>query len=339
MEKSRQFKKAQREADKDVECLFVEEMQKALSGEFPNFEKSASKGNEESQWICSVLAPFKAEKKYDKTALKMAFAKTNCPRGWFWTAMFCDENSWERFICLKTSAEGGYKWAEALYGRYYFSKGGFVERNGKTFTEWLKKSMAQECPLAMQIYIETCKRGIDDELIKIIRRRFNGICARWIPLVKHFAKLVSKNEGKMHLVEAIRASVYSGCIDIFKECISKTQIAINTQTLVDLKCSVDYVTMEIGYSLYWFLYDTNLWQAKDKEEKYFTEKCLAYYCDAMDLQQHSVLFFMHFWNNVTGIKDIGRKIGKMVWFERYKNLLIKFGEKMPKKKSFKKLKV
>jgi hypothetical protein len=60
-----------------------------------------------------------------------------------------------------------------------------------------------------------------------------------------------------------------------------------------------------------WLYDTC------PQERDFAEDCIAFYLSTSNLLQKSIFTFLLFWNQTTGVKEVGQMIGKLVWEEEW----------------------
>jgi hypothetical protein len=154
------FNKA-REARKTGLVLFNEAMEKfeqrLWKESLPLFQRAAAKGHEESVWILSVLKNGDME----WIAWREAFAKTEEPLGWHFAGWLSFDRR-EQFDFCKKSAEGGCSWGQAVYGRYFGYRSGYVEKDMRAYVEWLEKAADQNNPEAMHSLGEWFRNGGDD---------------------------------------------------------------------------------------------------------------------------------------------------------------------------------
>jgi hypothetical protein len=74
--------------------------------------------------------------------------------------------------------------------------------------------------------------------------------------------------------------------------------------------------------MYWYMHGTEGWANWENQfDKKMALECLDYYCESVELQQKSILTFLRFWTETTGVKEPARLISKMVWEQREERLI------------------
>jgi hypothetical protein len=106
--------------------------------------------------------------------------------------------------------------------------------------------------------------------------------------------------------------------DLFSELLKEARGALESGAMEVLACDINQLCYLLGWGLYWYVYDSMLWDDEcnsDAGFQTFGDCCLDFYCTTMELQRESIFTFLLFWNRTVGVKDVGTLIGKMVWEE------------------------
>jgi tetratricopeptide (TPR) repeat protein len=313
-----------RKAAKSGLVLYHEAMERFDSGKLEEslelFEKAAAKGHSESIWILSVVKD--VEKK--RSALKEAFGKTEEPLGWYFAGELSDWDSYEEFDFYKKSAEGGCSWGQTGYGRcFYISE--ILEDGDKIYVEWLEKAVAQNNPWAMDLLGDWFREEIYD-MEKAVSCYRAAAEVGWRGTLNTLATMLKSGEGcAKDLREAVILSAKEvEFADVFWKTLEQALEKIVTR---DLDCNFNQLCFSLGWGLYWYVYGSESWQRSSVEIRAFADRCLDYYCEAIELQQKSIFAFLLLWNRRSGgVKDVGVMIGKMVWETRENNLVMVFGK-------------
>jgi hypothetical protein len=289
-----------------------------LKERFQRFERAAAKGHEESIWILSVVKDVEME----ADALKEAFARTEEPLGWYLAGKLSYGE--EEFEFYKKSAEGGCSWGQEEYAEY-FRHGDYAGVDESLYVEWLEKAANQNNPDAMAalgVWFVSQAVNVEKALL------YYGVGAEmgWQNSMYWLAKSLRDGEGcAKDLRKAVMwsAKVSSYC-DVVWEVLEEVKLAVEKETTEDLDCDLDQLCYALGWGLYWYKYGGADWEVVRFGERVFGEHCLDYYCEAVELQQESIVTFLLCWNRNGGVKDVGVMIGKMVWEGREDNLLKRF---------------
>lgn len=301
-------KRETRQRLKTGEREFVEAIQKnncmynhgTIADFFGPFRSIAAKGHEESRWALDV-----ADSTNRPEDMIDAFIKTNCGMGFFWAACLALQFSWVRSMELaKRSCDAGCSWGMVFY-----------VQDSDQRTELLEKACLQNNPIALFF------AGMEHECLLNMDKAY--ICYKRAAELgcdiacQKMAELCRCNK---EIVQAIRwaSQSWSQFDVVFGYGIFWTLYEQSSNDNAN-----DCEIMEVGKALYW-----NAHGVKDEQPKHlcdvFYNPCIDYYCSCMDLQQESLLVFLLCWNNLTGVKDMGRCIAKIVWEQRYECLITKF---------------
>jgi hypothetical protein len=291
-----------------------------LEEQFQRFERAAAKGHEESIWIVSVVKDVAME----ENVLKEAFAKTEEPLGWYFAGKLSEVYSREQFDFYKKSAEGGCSWGQVNYGGYFADGFEFVEKDKKVYLEWLEKAANQNNPEAMNA-LGICFRN-NDAKKELAHYRAAGELG-WKISMCNLTELLRSGEGgvKKDFSQAVIWGAKGGS-GIFWDLLNSARFCWEKEITDHMTFGFDQLCYSLGWGLYWYLYDSQDYKGRIASDKAFSECCIDYYCSRAELQ-NSIVTFLLFWNQTTGVKDVGLLIGRMVWGERKENLE-KFLEKV-----------
>jgi hypothetical protein len=277
---------------------------------FELFDRAATKGHEDSIWIASVVKEAEFELAGMSEALlysiESAFAKTETPMGWY----MAGELFW------KKSAEGGCVWG--IVGRGLYLKRRLDEvavPDEKAYLECLEGAANQNNPQAMQMLGEWFRgKGGDKETAVAYHQAAAEL--GWMPsMVQLWA--MAKSEGR--LSEAVRWGAQARVI------MAPFWMMLRNAEKGNKKFQRPEVYYALGWGLYWHRYGGQKWNERNDRIKAFGNQYLDYYCSCVELQQKSIFTFLLCWNRVTGVKDVGVVIAKMVWEGRENNLVKPFG--------------
>jgi len=320
-------KRLLREEQKSGEILFVEAMALIDKCQFEKgFEimrKSAEKEHKESQFIWNVVKNMDWSL-HNCDCLKNAFAKTECPVGWYFAALLC-WNDKEQFGYFKKSSDAGYSWGQADYA-YYLKRGDYVQVDNEAYIGLLEKSAIQNNPMAMHLLGDWYRNKLEGNCYKKAISYYKSAAELWWEdsMIEASSLLYTGLVGEIDLIQSVRWSSITGCG--FAETLSDAVISWWDKTILCPECDFALLAVELGKGLYWYQYETEEWSEYGDFEKDFADKCLEFYCSAIESQQRSIFLFLHFWNQTIGVKDVGQLIGKLVWNQRYEHLTIEFKE-------------
>ena len=308
-------KRREREEEKSGEELYVRAMEEFdFVGEEEGFRllgRAGEKGDKEAGWVSEVV-----REGGEKERLKRVFAERECGAGWYWAGKLSARGSEEQHEYYRKSSEAGYSWGQERYADV-------IREDKKLYVALLEKAAAQNCPFAL---FELCfwykhVEGEDSEKA----RRYNFRAAQMG--LKHAMEEAGKAFYRdRDLPQAAFWSSSGNGYFLFWKILREAFNGWRSGRTADLGFDFNALAMELGKGLYWYKYMTYDWIDLKDSEKEFGERCMEYYCSEVELQQKTVLLFMHFWNKTTCVKGIGKIIGQMAWEGRYDYLVKEFGE-------------
>lgn len=353
-------KRDERKKLKSGEEFFFDAMRKFEKNEslikqkFKRFKKAAKRGHKESQWIVNVV---KSAENYKKATLREAFAKTECPIGWYFAGQLCDEQEDivnNRLVYFKKSNEGckghpSYSWA-AVKCAHLFRENNFPldEKNHRLYGNLLSETVSKwpNNPHGLLLlsfwhlnsYSRYANRDSDDDSDDhncdpnlILARKYCLTAAQlgWKNAIGTLSEFFYYGDGgKQNLIEAIRWSA-NGQTGKFCNMLKKVYKFFDGLFDDDEEFEIwvdgNTLAWELGRGLFWYMQGL-IEKGLDQDEIDFGTSCLKYYCDSIDLQQKSIYTFLWCWNKVFNedfldSKKLGRFIAQMVWDGRQENFI------------------
>jgi len=303
-------KRSIREEEKTAERLFIEAMQYnhyiSLDARMKFFKRPAEKGHQESQFIWSVYN----SKAFADLGAQAAFQNTNCAIGYYWASeMSC--NGVESMILMRKSSECGYSWGQIEYAIYMRT----VLKKEKEYVDIIERLATQNHPRAQYLLGMIYKANGQHE--KAIFYLETSVNAGWNTGALYLSDIFYKNEyGFRNLVKFAKfcsANYLARILDSLKY-----------EAYEESGCDPNILALEIGKKQYWWFYGHFPFREHVDKEAVTAKKYLKYYCYMMELQQQSIFQFLYYWNEMGGIKDIGKMIAKKVWESRYTNPIKSF---------------
>jgi TPR repeat protein len=266
------------------------------------FERAATKGNADAQWICDILTTY--ERPYDETRLVRLFKESNDPRGLFIAAhlmrlMFGTEEERSELleICVARDLFWAFPHVREGKDESLLLKG--AERGcrnawcqlGRLRDEEKRKSEAKIC------FLKSAELGLKGAQNGYLARCYFGknwkTAVQWGPLCgeKVYFWTILGECAKMFADENFRCAAIQNRYEM---------------------------AYEIGRAVYW----NTLKKVPDHlpGRRAFAEQCLYFYIRNVENTKKSILLFLLFWKKHWGVKDVAIKIGKMVWEEDCRGL-------------------
>jgi hypothetical protein len=304
------------------------------------FRAAAKLGHREAQWVAEVTEGMGEDEWVNIESLRRVFEEEDTPLGWYLAGRLSAKCSRHRFLCFKKSSEGGCLWGQVEYVDYirvgvYNEVEPDVEKALKMWEEaavennalaldhlgyWYRYWGGRDIQKARFYFQLAAERGVEHP-----QRQYAEMCLKgdggasnWIEAVKWSAKLYGYTGGFWGIA---RTAMEAWSSQTKYQSGDLTRLVINDE--IEWSGDLTRLVLEIGKGMYWHM-DGDYHNPKGEIAE-FAEKCLDYYCDAMDLQQQSLLLFLLFWKKKTaGLKDVGKMIAEVVWQGRYECVVTEF---------------
>jgi hypothetical protein len=259
----------------------------------------------------------------DKYGLRQALGKAEQPLGWYLAGLLADNFSRERFDFFKKSAEGGCSWGQVGYA-WFFSSGMFVEKDMKTYVEWLERAAKQENPSAMEYLGQWFQKEGNDKKKAVAYFR-QAAELDWKSSMGCLAKMLRVGEGcERDLRQAAIWSAKGNDVWVFWNVLDKARVDLKRAAPEKLDRDFNQLCYSLGWGLNWQMYGNVYWDGRSEEEKGFGNSCLDYYCSCLEQRQGPILTFLLCWNRTTGVKDVGQMIARLMWEGMERKPLPKF---------------
>jgi hypothetical protein len=86
---------------------------------------------------------------------------------------------------------------------------------------------------------------------------------------------------------------------VFWDVLGVAKRALESGWTEELGCDFNQLCYLFGWGIYWYQYETWLWNYQSNKNKVFAQLCLDYYCSCVELQRESIFTFLLFWNRTT----------------------------------------
>jgi hypothetical protein len=280
-----------------------DEKNEGLFEKWKRFEVPAAKGSREALWVLEVV---KSTNRH-REDLITAFSDANDALGWFIAGKLflpSSTNEQQRFELFQKSAKGGCTWGQVVLAHYYRT-GSFVTPNQEEYESLLSKAASGGNPWAQSSLGEWF---LSEEGGKQTERGLfylKQAAEQDFPESHRVIAIFYRDSWPRDLVQSAYYAAQSYSYATWNRLLK--------QAMLD-EASGEKLAYTLGWGMFWYMYKspTPKFIRQTVAMMDFGEKCMDFYLENVIVQQESIVLFLLHWNAVTGVKEPGKMIARMV---------------------------